>query len=263
MTSDIPFENAGNLEKKRSKPYQALAPIYNHVMKHVDYESWAKYIDTIIQKLTIEPDVILDVGCGSGKFIKEMVTLGYRMQGCDPSPDMLVIAKSKNPDVHFWKDGLPDMENTRQSDYQLITCLYDTFNYLQDLKEVEKSLNRLSQLLRDDGYVIFDVVSQKFCQLYFDDASEEEVINHNYAYSRESYFLRKTAQQINKFIIYSPAGIFEEIHVQKIFAFQKLKSMIEQRSPFHIEAVYDDFSFHPAGDNSDRAHFILKKVGND
>jgi SAM-dependent methyltransferase len=263
MMPDLPFHKADLLTRKQSRPYQALAPIYNHIMRHVDYSSWANYLDAIIRKIYIETNQILDIGCGSGQLIREMVKLGYRIQGCDPSPNMLKIAKRNNPGIKFWTDSLPELNHTNSADYPLITCLYDTMNYLQDLGEIQKSLHRISQLLRPGGYLIFDVVSEQFCKLYFDKADEEEIIDNDYAYVRHSYYMQKTSQQINKFLIYSPSGIFEEIHTQRIYPFQLLKRLIDQKSPFVVQAIYDDFSFHPAGNNSGRAHFILKRASND
>jgi SAM-dependent methyltransferase len=192
-----------------------------------------------------------------------MVKLGYNIQGCDPSPEMLKIAKRNNPGITFWPDSLPDLEHTTGSDFSLITCLYDTINYLQTLSDIQKSLIRISEVLRPNGYLIFDVVSEQFCKLYFDDTDEEEVVNEEYAYVRHSYYKRQTSEQINKFLIYSPAGIFEEVHIQKIYPFRILKQIINQKSPLRVLAVYDDFSFHPAGSNSGRAHFILRKASDD
>ena len=263
MKPDLPLDKADPLTRKKSEPYKELAPIYNHIMRHVDYSGWAVYLHSIIKKINIESDLILDLGCGSGQLLREMVKLEYHLEGCDPSPEMLKIARKNNPGIKFWTDSLPELNNTTSSDYPLITCLYDTMNYLPDLEEFQKALQRISQLLRPEGYLIFDVVSEQFCKLYFDNADEEEVIDNNYAYSRHSYYKEKTSQQINKFLIFSPSGIYEEIHIQKIYPFRLLNRLIDQKSPFRVEATYDDFSFHPAGSNSGRVHFILKKVSDD
>jgi SAM-dependent methyltransferase len=228
MKPELPLDKIDPLTRKKSEPYKALAPIYNHIMRHVNYSSWAIYLSSIIKKINFETDLILDMGCGSGQLIREMVKLGYHLEGCDPSPEMLEIAQKDNPGIKFWTDSLPELSNTKSSDYHLITCLYDTMNYLQDLGEFQKALQGISGLLCPEGYLIFDVVSEQFCKLYFDNADEEEVIDDNYAYSRHSYYMEKTSQQINKFLIYSPFGIVEEIHVQKIYPFRILKRLIDQ-----------------------------------
>ncbi|UCF64938.1 MAG: class I SAM-dependent methyltransferase [bacterium] len=249
-----------NYHRIKSVPYTALAPIYNHVMRHVNYRQWAEYIQSLISKKNIKVQRILDVGCGTGNFIYEMNRMGYWIDGCDPSEAMIEYARTKNPGLSFWVDKLPRLVHSPSATYQLLTCLYDTMNYLPSLEVYGLALNRIYQLLQPGGYFVFDVVSEKFCQMYFHYADEEEVVNSDFAYSRKSYYKKATSQQVNHFTIYSPQGIFEEEHIQKILPYSKIKHLIIRETPFEIEAVFENFSFDEAGANSDRAHFILKRT---
>ncbi len=256
----IPDEKKNALKvRKKSIPYQTLAVIYNRVMRHVNYSQWATYIATIIRKSQSIEIALLDIGCGTGEFIREMGILGYSCDGCDPSEAMLQVAQLNNPHKKFWVDKLPELEQTRGGIYNVITCLYDTINYLSGLALLEQALNRVYTLLPARGMFIFDVVSKKFCELYFDDVKEEEIVNKQYAYSRKSYFNKSQSEQVNEFIIYTPSGIFEERHIQKIFSFSDIENLIRDRTPFKILNIYEDFTFFKAEANSDRAHFILKK----
>lgn len=255
------FQGEGDEARKRiqSAPYIALAPIYEHVMRHVNYQQWAHYIDSVIKKLDIKPEKVLDIGCGTGNFIREMSLLGYQVAGCDPSGEMLKIAQSNNPGVSFREDEMPQLSHMMDTFYHLVTCMYDTMNYLTSLDIFAEALNRIYRLLQPGGYFIFDVVSEKFCQMYFHHADEEEVVNDLFAYSRRSFFKKATSQQYNYFTIYTPQGIFEEQHVQKIYPYARIKTLIKVKTLFHFETAYEDFSFYEAGNNSDRIHFILKR----
>lgn len=42
---------------------------------------------------------LLDVGCGNGTFLKTMVNLGWEVQGLDPDPDAIDVARRKNLSV--------------------------------------------------------------------------------------------------------------------------------------------------------------------
>ena len=117
---------------------------------------------------------------------------------------------------------MPELSQISKKKFHLVTCLYDTMNYLLSLDVFTEALNRIYQLLQPEGSFIFDVVSENFCKLYFHHADEEEVVNENYAYSRKSYFNKATSQQFNHFTIFTPHGIFEEEHVQNIFSFSEL-----------------------------------------
>jgi len=259
MIERSPGENKDGHRRIHCAPYVALAPIYEHVMRHVNYRQWAHYIDSVIKKLDIKPKKLLDIGCGTGNFIHEMSLIGYQIDGCDPSEEMLKIARVNNPATLFWKDELPRLSHTAENSFHLVTCMYDTMNYLKSLDIFADALDRVYQLLQPGGYFIFDMVSKKFCQMYFHHADEEEVVDRNYAYSRKSYFNKSNSEQFNHFTIYTPQGIFEEEHVQKIYPFVRIKNMIRLKTPFHFESAYEDFSFYEAGKNSDRFHFILKR----
>ena len=86
-------------------PYEKLAVIYNHVMRHVEYRRWAKYIKKILSKYGPSNPTIMDVGCGTGEFIYQLSQLGLAADGSDPSPAMLKIAKKRNPAHSFTLDG--------------------------------------------------------------------------------------------------------------------------------------------------------------
>lgn len=244
-----------------SKPYQILAAIYDRVMRHVEYDQWARYIKKIILNLGPEKVNLLDIGCGTGEFIRELSHLGISAEGCDPSYSMLEIARQKNPDVNFWQDQLPRLLHVTPGRFTVMTCLYDTVNYLPSLAALEASLNRIYQLLPGDGLFIFDTVSEIFCQYHFNNINEQETFDKQYAYIRNSYFDSEHHQQINVFTIYTPDGIFEERHIQTISPFKKIKSLIKNRTAFELAGVYEDFTFSEASEKSNRGHFVLLKPG--
>jgi SAM-dependent methyltransferase len=244
---------------KKCVPYQALATIYNDVMNHVNYENWAEYIKSIIHISTENSGKLLDIGCGTGELIFELQQLDIKADGCDPSDAMLEIAKSRNPSSAFWTDRLPELDHSPPQQYQVITCLYDTINYLSSLHFLEMALQRIFYLLPPGGLFIFDVVSGKLCQKHFHKVREQEVINQDYAYIRKSYYKQDTDQQINDFSIYTPHGIFKERHIQQIFPFREIRNLIVETNRYDLIGIYQDFTFLPASEESNRANFVLKK----
>lgn len=250
----------GKLMRKKSIPYQQLAIIYNQVMRHVNYSHWARYITSVIQKQGAAGKRLLDIGCGTGEFIYQIGNLGFSADGCDPSSSMLKIAQEKNPGRKFWLDQLPELGHTQSQNYPVVTCLYDTMNYLDSASTLLQALQRVYELLPPEGLFIFDVVSEEFCRLYFHQVDEKEILNPKYAYVRESYYHKAKTEQVNQFTIYTPEGIFEEKHIQKIFPFSQIEQIITQNTSFEMIDVYEDFTFFTAGKNSNRAHFILKKA---
>ena len=260
MISLSSIKKKSKIVYRQSKPYQALGLIYDRIMQHVEYDGWARYIKRIIETYGQFSNKILDVGCGTGQIISEMQKLRIYADGCDPSATMLKIARDKNPDKSFWIDRLPQLSKVPKSKYQVIICLYDTINYLPSLTVIGEALNRIYSLLPAGGLFIFDMVSALFCQNYFHQTNDSEIIDEKYSYQRSTFFNVETKQQINDFYIYTPSAVFEERHIQTIFSFKKIKSLIEKETYFKLIAIYDDFTFCEAAEDSDRAHFILKRT---
>lgn len=255
-------ENISPVSEQKCATYNTLAQIYDHMMQHVDYRRWANYIIRIIENYSSLPSRLLDVGCGTGRFIKNFSEFEATIDGCDSSAEMLKIASHRNPNSEFILDSMPLLKKIPDKKYTVITCLYDTINYLQDETALTQFLNRVYDLLPVEGLLIFDAVSEVFCQHYFNSFNENEVVDKNYAYSRTSHYRPAKRQQINEIRIHTPAGTFEEKHTQKIFPFKKIKKIVRKKTDFKFMAMYEDFSFFDAQEDSDRAHFILKRIKN-
>ena len=75
--------------------YKDLAYIYDKLMFDINYPEWVDYIETIFKNYDIQPELIADLGCGTGSFCLEMAGRGYNMIGIDISTEMLSRAMLK------------------------------------------------------------------------------------------------------------------------------------------------------------------------
>ena len=246
-------------EAHTTPPYTALAAVYDHMMAHVNYPRWARYLLRLIQRTGIAIDGILDVGCGTGQFTQALHQMGYRIAGCDPSRAMLQVAQQNFPHLHFYIDQLPELRSTPAGYYNVMVSLFDTINYLPDTQSLQETLQTIYQKLASPGIFIFDAVSPTLCETHFHQVIEKEVLNDLYAYERYSFFDRKQLKQINEIKLFTPEGIFIETHVQHIFPFHEIKQLIQKSSPFQLFSAFEEFTFHPLTESSMRGHFVLVK----
>lgn len=87
---------------------------------------------------------ILDVGCGSGKWLCEMASHGHRqLEGCDPFIENDITYQNG---VKIYKRSIHMMEGA----YDLI-CMNDSFEHMTDPNEV---MAKLCKLLAPEGLVI-------------------------------------------------------------------------------------------------------------
>ncbi|MBN1154822.1 class I SAM-dependent methyltransferase [candidate division KSB1 bacterium] len=243
-------------------PYSELASIYDDVMAHVDYRTWAKFIHDIIRMHSNTHVNVLDVACGTGNLMLEMIHFDYQLYGSDQSYAMLRLAKKKidalSYHVPLWiSDMISIYTRTR---FDVIMCLYDSFNYMLDKKYWNDFFMSMSHCLNEHGLLIFDICTEKNSIKYFNNYFEKSR-GKDYNYTRKSLFDHVTGIHSNIFKInYEHTNlIYVERHNQRIY---KINEIIDHlaKLPFKLLEIYDDFSFKQASENSLRAHFILEKV---
>ena len=61
--------------------YDLLAPIYDKINEEIDYTVWADFIEKVLKKeyKIGKPDLLLDLGCGTGKMTIDLAKRGYDM----------------------------------------------------------------------------------------------------------------------------------------------------------------------------------------
>src|SRR5689334_4185387 len=70
--------------------YRVIAPYYDWIMAHVDYDAWGRYLSRVWRKFGPEPSAILELGAGTCPFGRRRVYPdAARVVYADLSPFML------------------------------------------------------------------------------------------------------------------------------------------------------------------------------
>jgi 2-polyprenyl-3-methyl-5-hydroxy-6-metoxy-1,4-benzoquinol methylase len=119
----------------------------------------ADALPSLLQELGSKPQNILDIACGEGTFAVAMAKRGFRVTGIDQSAAMLKLAKAK-----VQREGVQvslrqqDMRHLSfEPEFDLVTCWYDSLNYLLDLKDMQATFDGVARALKPEGFFIFDV----------------------------------------------------------------------------------------------------------
>ena len=87
--------------------YDLIAPIYDSVNGDIDYAAWADFIEEIFKaECRCRPELVLDLGCGTGRMTLELARRGYDMTGVDYSPEMLDKARASAEKSGFGRSVL-------------------------------------------------------------------------------------------------------------------------------------------------------------
>ena len=249
--------------------YSALAPIYDKIMAHVEYERWVAYIKRIIDSYseTKFPD-IFEIGGGTGVLGARLMREGMNYNGSDLSVSMCRQAMRRG--VPFFVADARFLPLRRNKRFDLVIFLYDGINYLHSLGDYGKLLTSVHGHLQARGLFLFDITTTTNSLKNFNEFVDAGDFNDHFFF-RRSYFHGESNMQYNDFTIFSKVeacigdagqGLYRktiEHHAQKVFSIASIKDIIPQKL-FSTLGIWDDFSFKHATTRSERVHFLLQKA---
>jgi 2-polyprenyl-3-methyl-5-hydroxy-6-metoxy-1,4-benzoquinol methylase len=245
--------------------YSVFARYYDELTANIDYKKRADYFHLIIQKFKqTENMLLLDLACGTGSISEEMAKLSYDVIGVDNSEEMLGIAIEKKFD-----SGLPIQylcQDMREIDMfgtiDVTICALDSINHLPSFDDVKKTFSKVSLFAEPDGLFIFDINTiYKHLNILAD---------NTFTYETDDVFL-VWENKLNKsnYDININLEFFErdgdkyyrstENFIEKAYETSDIDNALIETG-FEILAHYDDDSFNPPNDNSQRIVIVARKI---
>ena len=134
---------------------------YIHDVGHAEFAlRSAPGILEILDRNRIRDGLIVDLGCGSGLWARELLDAGYRVLGIDISEAMIALSRNRVPEAEFRLGSLFEVEIPP---CKAVTAVSEVLNYLFDVENEELGLGRLFRRVHDalvpGGVFVFDVLS--------------------------------------------------------------------------------------------------------
>jgi SAM-dependent methyltransferase len=243
--------------------YEALAPIYDRLMGHVEYDEWIELIVKVINRYGGWDDPkILEVGAGTGVVGALLKGLGYRYTASDLSTAMCAEARRRR--------GVPACAaDARQlpfkQGFDVALFLYDGINYMTTLEDYRKLFASVYDVLLPGGLFLFDITTQENSLRHFVHYVDFEDYG-DVSYARYSHYDEIRSLQHNDFTIYRLSEScppyyekFVEKHVQKVYSVQEIEKVIPAKR-FEVLGIWDGFMFRKYSVKSLRVHFLLRRL---
>jgi len=133
---------------------------YIHDVGHADFAlQSAPAILEVLRENGITGGLVVDLGCGSGIWARELLSAGYRVLGIDISEDMVEIARRKAPEAEF---RVGSLFGAPLPPCDAVTAISEVLNYLFDPENERRGLEplfgRVYEALRPGGVFVFDVL---------------------------------------------------------------------------------------------------------
>lgn len=243
--------------------YSGFAYVYDLLMRDVNYNEWTSYIEQIFKRYKCKPEIILELGCGTGNITLELSKRGYEMIGLDKSSEMLCIAKEKAllnmQDILFLNQDMVNFELYGTVD--VIGCFMDGLNYIISKKDLQKVLKLVMNYLNPGGLFIFDIRSIHGLADVIGNNTFAEV-NEEVSYIWQNYFNNKSKisnMELTLFIKeHNNFKKYSELHRLRAYSVDEIHEYLKQ-SNFEVLGAFDNFTFKKLGDTSQRICFIARK----
>jgi len=247
--------------------------IYNNTSMLKSYERLSRFYDagwgdfaihyvSLIKELLRERYTakaqILDLACGTGILALELARCGHTVHGIDISPEMIDIAKKKAtglPDLSF---AVRDMTAfSLDSKFDMVTCTYDSINYLRLLRDVRKLLYNVASVLNDGGLFIFDSNTKYLYMKHADELTKREINGEEFIH-RCKYTTRGNVAVT----AFSFSDGTYEIHRQRPYSYDELHPLLNN-ARFRVLQLFSWFEHIPYSSDSPKFFCVAEKLISD
>jgi 2-polyprenyl-3-methyl-5-hydroxy-6-metoxy-1,4-benzoquinol methylase len=120
-------------------------------------EQYTSLVNQLLGEYGITHARILDLACGTGILAISLASQGHTVHGIDISPEMVAVAKSKSVGIPRVSFEVGDMtEFVVRGKFDLITCTFDSLNYVLNTDGVRAMFGRIARSLMKSGLFVFD-----------------------------------------------------------------------------------------------------------
>ncbi|MCB9473817.1 MAG: class I SAM-dependent methyltransferase [Candidatus Delongbacteria bacterium] len=243
-------------------PYSLIASFYDRLMDHVDYPGWAALLERLCYRHGQRPPLShFDAACGTGRLLAEVDGVGMEwLGGMDRSPQMLEKARQRlanlRPKVVL---SVGDLEQDGPArPVELLSCLYDSVNYLTTPERLTRALHNLGSRLAPGGLLIFDVCTRANSVRHFN-GRVENGRSGAFSWTRETAFDERTALHTNHFTIRDEqrGRQVKEVHTQRIYSLDEVRACCAQAG-LQVLGCHGEFGLGPGSEANDRVHFVTR-----
>lgn len=223
--------------------YGRFAEVYDQLMQDIPYD---EYVQWIVKKAPASQHTkLLDVGCGTGVMLEKLLAEGYQASGLDLSEEMLMIANERLEasanGVLLVCQSMDEMDGF--VDLDVVTIPIDSINYLQEIEQVQATINRSYDALKLGGHIFFDVHSlMKMDVIFMDGPFTYDDGEITYLWDTEPGEHAHSVHHDMTFFVKAENGLFErfeEYHFQRTLPIEKYVTLLKNAGFQGIEVTAD------------------------
>jgi ubiquinone/menaquinone biosynthesis C-methylase UbiE len=273
------MSGCGLVDTQNAMIYHDYAPFYDGSGQLRFAVLMGQYLRELLERHPVSGRRALDVACGTGTLALLLADEGWDVVGLDSSAAMLDQADAKAENIAtqgqviFVQGDMRALgvENTAEhessqfstlnSQFDLVTCVYDSLNYLLDERELAACFEGMARVLAPGGLLVADMNTRSF--LEHDWGTCEVIEQAGLVQVSQSYF--DPAAESSTMVLSCFAGDdqrgytrFDETHIERAYAPEFVGRLLRSAG-LEIEALYDCFTFQPIAERTQRWAWVARK----
>lgn len=240
--------------------YQDFAKVYDALMGSVNYQKRGEYLLSVFEKYGQNPPCLLDLGCGTGTLTRFLAQNGKEMVGVDASPEMLAVARENTPagaDILWICQDLRELDLYGTAQGAVSTL--DTLNHITGDGELKDFFGRLRYFLEPGNLFVLDMNTPY---------KHREILGNNtFVYDTPNVYCvwQNQTENLTTKITLDLFVKQGEGYTRKTESFfergYSLEELKKAAKPwFELTDVFEDLTFDPPTQESQRMICVLKKV---
>lgn len=228
---------------------------YHTLYRSRDDEEANRFIRNLLSFLSLPNEAkVLDLACGKGRHAITLSEYGLNVTGADLSANSIQLAKSaENKRLKFL---VHDMRLPLADKFDAVFNLFTSFGYFDDLKDNEKVIQSVNQMLNARGIFVIDFMNAFKVVESLVPAEVKTVDGITFSISRKF-----DGQHIFKNIQFSDEGQNFDYTERVQFLIEKDFRNLLVANGFEIIDLFGDFDLHPfEKETSDRLIIIAQKT---
>jgi SAM-dependent methyltransferase len=247
--------------------YGAYATVYDVQGQSRWSERMVAFLDDLLPRYDAAPRRVLDLACGTGTAALRFAAQGYTVVGIDGSATMLDVARQKAIDedapVQFIQQDMRSFTIPEPAD--LVTCFYDSLNYLTDPADLVRSFTCMRNALAPDGLAIFDMNTRAGLAADWNGNCWVQEIGDTY-FIQQAEWDAETAIATMTLTCFARLGRdyrrFEEIHTERGYTLDEITAALEAAGLTTLDAFAClpriGPTFEPPGETTGRVVLVAR-----
>ncbi len=248
-------------------PYGAYAAVYDVQGQSRWSERMVTFLDDLLPRYDVTPHRVLDLACGTGTAALRFAAQGYDVTGIDGSATMLDVARQKAADAHTAVRFVQhDMRAfTIAEPVDLLTCFYDSLNYLTDPADLVRTFTCMRRALVPDGLAVFDMNTRAGLAADWNGACWVQEIGDTY-FIQQAEWDAETALATMTLTCFARFGPdyrrFEEVHTERGYTLDEMTAALETAGLTLLDAFAClpriGPTFEPPGETTGRVVLVAR-----